>query len=444
MNIVILVPRRSDGGHRDRLWKFCEARWAHQFPDHPIIVGASPPGPFNRSAALNHAAAQAPDADMFLLIDADVLANPDTVRTAVEIAHATGRIVLPYTERIHLNNAGTEKVIAGYDGPWRVRQMVQTIYTKQDSCVVAVPRSTWDAVGGFDELFVDWFGEDTAFNIAAETLTGKSLVRIDGEVFHLHHPPADGTAKTSTTRIANAARLDRYLAAAGDVDAIRALLEESFYKALLAPTRIPRILHRTVPEHTTDEIEAWWTEFRRLHPGWELRTYRDPIDPKDWPLTGDLFRRCANGAQKAGLIRLECLVRDGGIYVDSDVRPFRSLEPLLHCSAFAGWEDDRCIPDAVLGAEPDHPAFVTALDKARSVIEGGGDAWHSGPGVTTEVLQNRPDVLLLPPGSFYDVHYLDKANLDRPANPWEFARHMWHGSWLSPAQRKSQQQRQRT
>jgi hypothetical protein len=111
--------------------------------------------------------------------------------------------------------------------------------------------------------------------------------------------------------------------------------------------------------------------------------------------------------------------------------------------AFAGWEDETTVPDAVLGAEKGHPAFVMALEKARAVIQGGGDAWHSGPGVTTEVLPGRNDVLVLPPGAFYDVHYLQKSKLDSPTGPWTICRHTWNGSWLSDAHRKSIKQRQR-
>jgi hypothetical protein len=54
------------------------------------------------------------------------------------------------------------------------------------------------------------------------------------------------------------------------------------------------------------------------------------------------------------------------------------------------------------------------------------------------VLPGRNDVLLLPPGSFYDVHYRDPdrdAKMLAPAPPWSFARHMYWGSWL-PVERQ--------
>jgi Glycosyltransferase sugar-binding region containing DXD motif len=182
-----------------------------------------------------------------------------------------------------------------------------------------------------------------------------------------------------------------------------------------------------------------------LHPNWDLRTYREPIDPTDWPLTGDLFDRCQNGAQKAGLIRLEILVTVGGVYVDSDVEGVRPLDPLLHLPAFAAWEDVRVVPDAVLGCVPGHQAFRECLKLARESVERGEDAWKSGPGMTTKVLPGRDDVLLLSPGQFYPVHYTEKAALGtRNGDPWVFLEHKWGFSWGSDAQKAQHARRQRT
>jgi len=108
----------------------------------------------------------------------------------------------------------------------------------------------------------------------------------------------------------------------------------------------------------------------------------------------------------------------------------RPLDPLLNSRAFAAWEDERVVPDAVLGAEPRHPAFKVMIAKARLAIENGADAWASGPGVTTNTLPGRDDVLLLPPGSFYPVHYKEKNRLGtRNDLPWVFLEHKWHHSW---------------
>ena len=443
-DVAICVPRRADNGHRDRLWEFARKRWEHDFPDWPIFEGNSNDGPFNRAQALNRAVAAAGERDVYLLIDSDVLANQRAVANAVALAHSSGQLVVSHDERIMLTKAGTEKVLSGYTGSWRTSGMVERIWPDSVSCSVAVSRTLWETVGGFDELFVGWGREDTAFRIACETLTDKPMLRGSSELFHLWHPVTPEAKQSSPIRQANEKRHQRYVAARWNPDAVRALLDEAATSGLdLPPTTIPRIFHRTVPAETTDEVEGWWADLRRMHPGWQFRTYREPIDPADFPVSSPVWSKCQNGAQKAGLIRLEALVRDGGVYVDSDVRPVNSFEPLLALEAFAGWEDETTVPDAVLGARPGHPAFVEMLDRAVKAVRSRADAWQSGPGITTAVLPGRSDVLCMPPGAFYDVHYLQKHKLDEPTGPWTFARHYWHHSWGTPSQKAAIERAQR-
>jgi hypothetical protein len=128
-------------------------------------------------------------------------------------------------------------------------------------------------------------------------------------------------------------------------------------------------------------------------------THRDPLDPAHWPLTSPHWAKVTSGAQLADLVRLEALLRFGGFYLDSDCEPFRPLDPLLGAEVVAAWEDERTIPNAVLGARPDHPAIRECLVQCIASLPRG--TWEAGPGVTTRVLGKRDDVLVLPPGSFY-------------------------------------------
>lgn len=193
---------------------------------------------------------------------------------------------------------------------------------------------------------------------------------------------------------------------------------------------IPRILIRTVPEKTTDKVEDWWSRAVDLHQGWDCVTYRDPIDRSLFPLTADLWDQCPTGAQKAGLIRLEAVYNTGGIYIDSDVEPYRSFEPLRGLSAFAAWEDHRTVPDAVFGAEKGHPAIRECLDASVVMLKLGRGPWETGPGVFTDVLPNRQDVTLFPPAAFYPVHYNNKRDsTDHSTIPYTYCRHWYHFSW---------------
>lgn len=204
---------------------------------------------------------------------------------------------------------------------------------------------------------------------------------------------------------------------------------------------IPRIFHRVVPERIVPEAEAYWRAFAEMHPGWRMKTHRDPLDPADWPLTSPYWSRCLAGAQLADLVRLEALLYWGGVYVDWDVQPIRSFEPLMHLPAFAAWEDERVIPNAVLGAYPNHPAIALCLRLA--IARMGQGVWAAGPGVTTEVFSARDrDVLVLPPEAFYPVHYNDPARDRKMAafslkqHPWTFALHWYYGSWLEPERQR--------
>lgn len=439
-DVVILVPRRRDHGPRDRLWSFARPRWAEAFPDWPIVEGhhEADEGPFNRSAACNRAAAAAGDWNVAVVIDSDVLPDQHATLGAVAIAR-TGRAVVAYDRRLHLTAKGTARIIdEGYAGSWE--PLVKHDLRDSVSGAYVIGRPLWDAVGGFDELFVGWGWEDVCFRIATETIAGAPTARVVGNLWHLWHPQSPENNTAAPTFHANKERGARYKRHRWNRPAIEELLAEAgaarspLPPPAPRPDRMPRILHRTVPAETTPQVEAWWRHAVELHPGWEAMTHRDPLDPAEWPETGDLWDRCGSGAQRAGLIRLEALWRWGGIYLDSDVELYRPLDSLLSLDGFAGYEDAKVVPDAVLGARPGHPAVAVMLERARAAMLRGARAWESGPGVTTAVLPGRPDWLLLPPGGFFPYHYREKEERRHEdhatAQPWSFGAHHWAASWV--------------
>jgi mannosyltransferase OCH1-like enzyme len=191
---------------------------------------------------------------------------------------------------------------------------------------------------------------------------------------------------------------------------------------------IPKRLVRTVPEHTTDQVEGWWAQAIGLHPDWEHVTWREPVYPEFFPLTGHLFDSCESGAQKADLIRAEDLWWRGGIYLDSDVEVFKALDPFLGLSGCAGWEDAEHICNAVMAFEAAHPALEQVLKLAIQRHSEG--TWAAGVGVFTEVMATRDDVLLLPPGTWFPYHYKQRRPVNvREMNPWAYTAHHWSHSW---------------
>ncbi|MCA9843241.1 MAG: hypothetical protein KC491_01190 [Dehalococcoidia bacterium] len=195
---------------------------------------------------------------------------------------------------------------------------------------------------------------------------------------------------------------------------------------------IPRRLVRTVPATTTPFTEELWDTACLMHPDWEHVTWRDPVPRNQFPLTAPYWDECESGAQLADLIRAEDLYHRGGVYIDSDVEVLKPFDELCIHDGFAGWEDHLHIPNAVLGFTPGHPALLEVIELA--VERRGRGTWLAGVGVTTEVFK-RHDMLLLPPGSFYPVHWRDahrrvvdwaQAAKD---NPWAYCLHRYAASW---------------
>lgn len=210
---------------------------------------------------------------------------------------------------------------------------------------------------------------------------------------------------------------------------------------------IPKRIIRTCPAEIVPWQEELWAETSALHPGWEMVTLRDPC-PEEWfPLTAHLWNLCESGAQRAGLKRLEYLYHNGGFYIDSDFKIFKSLTPLAWGrAAIAAYEDAWIIPDAFLAAPPKHPAIEACLSLACDRLKGTAyrerndwtddqGTWSTGPGVTTKIFGGGDyHTLVLPVESFYPVHYDPRETLQQrlreyQPGPRTYGMHLWNWSW---------------
>lgn len=213
---------------------------------------------------------------------------------------------------------------------------------------------------------------------------------------------------------------------------------------------IQQTLIRVVPAQTSAEAERFWSGACELHPTWDHLTLRDPIDSALFPLTSPYWHLAQNGAQFAGLVRLEAIYTAGGFYLDSDLELFGPLDDLCEHRAVGCWEDSETVPDLFMAAEAGHPAIAACIDLAIERISGpeghwrtGNGAWSTGPGVTTTILPDRDDVTLLDPCAFTGVHWSYKGpHIDndemRRRCPDARGRHWWRASWLDERQQPKQ------
>lgn len=217
VSAAFLVPRRADHGPRDAIWKYVKRFWSETLANIPIVEGHdSGVGHFNRSEAMNAARAAAPDVDVLVILDADVIADKRQALRAISRANREQSLVIGYSRWNYLSASGTKQVMRGYKGDWR--PFIETTYTDNVSSLVAVSAEVWDRVGGFDERFNGWGYEDSAFEVACDTLAKSS--RIEGDLWHLWHP----TSIDHHRRVANKKLYKEYQMASRDPEAMEALI----------------------------------------------------------------------------------------------------------------------------------------------------------------------------------------------------------------------------
>ncbi len=227
-SVRLIIPRRADGGHRDRLWKFCRRYWVAERPNWELVEGEHTEDCFNRSASINHAADG--EWDVAVILDSDTILDCGPIDEAVVLASKTGHLVLPFTERCLLNRAGTRRILAGYRGSWEgfvsARQRPSDAYEYISGCQV-VPRALWEKVGGFDERFESYGGEDDAFHAATMALSGHDARtdRLPGKAWHLWHPHSPDATDKPARRLVKALA-SRYVKCATDRDRMAELLAE--------------------------------------------------------------------------------------------------------------------------------------------------------------------------------------------------------------------------
>ena len=208
--ISLLVPRSPgvDAG-RDRLWDWLQRYWRAHLPLARIVEGRDPehlsrPGrTFSKTTAVNDAARRA-KGDILVILDSDAYVAPEII---VEAAHEIRRArkrgrrlwFIPYRRFYRLGPDLTEQILAS--DPWLPQNLGDPLapelrdpvhgnapeYGHHYAAMIMVfPQEAFKEVGGMDERFIGWGGEDISFMRAMDTVYNTHKT-IDHAVYHLYH-----------------------------------------------------------------------------------------------------------------------------------------------------------------------------------------------------------------------------------------------------------------
>ena len=210
IGVRVCIPWRPTA---DRLpaFKRCTKFWRDN--GFTVHVGDSDGVTFSKSQALNNAVRQT-EAEIVILADADTLPDDiNQVRDAVQCVDHGAHMVFPFTwyHYIDPEHVETEDLSTITD---------YSTVEHSTGGIVVIRRSSFWAVGGFDERFVGWGHEDCSFAYAMTTMFGEQ--RLPGIVWSFEHPSVVRYPSQNNVELGA-----RYRAAKWNKDEMRALINEA-------------------------------------------------------------------------------------------------------------------------------------------------------------------------------------------------------------------------
>jgi mannosyltransferase OCH1-like enzyme len=153
---------------------------------------------------------------------------------------------------------------------------------------------------------------------------------------------------------------------------------------------------------------------------------------------GDLLQKCSCLGQRSDIVRYEILLREGGVYIDTDMECLRSIEPLIRGGKFFALRRDPRIENrethstAIFGAAQQHPIMADMVKGLRQKLR--PESWTSiGPPFLSAVLGNhKTEFIDLPDWISFDLNDGRRSLDTRPPRRAYITNH--HSSkWFPPS-----------
>ena len=236
---------------------------------------------------------------------------------------------------------------------------------------------------------------------------------------------------------------------------------------------VPRILHmihissdlfsetlkpeETIPTDVEANVRAWRDLLEPL--GWKVILWDNQRIRREFPSDLALLKLLLHFAWMTDLLRYKVVYRYGGVYLDTDILPIRSIEPLRKFNFSVcqegnekalsvtegivieneGYCKSHC--NAVIGATPYHPALweMERIGFERTMDKRMENFTHyylgvTGPWAWSNVARMDPTFVTLKDKTFYPCKWTNKTGCNVSYymdDAQVFAMHNWAGTWLN-------------
>jgi len=155
-------------------------------PDIEIFYSDRPGQFWQAAASRNDGVKRAQEAhcDVIIINDADTLPEIQPLMEAIENCQKDGMVHNPYRLCRYYDKDATEKILNGISVDL-VRHSRE--FNEANGGIYVCTPEAWWSVGGMDEKFIQWGGEDSAFELAHTIIKGNKLIKHDGYIHCLEH-----------------------------------------------------------------------------------------------------------------------------------------------------------------------------------------------------------------------------------------------------------------
>lgn len=173
-------------------------------------------------------------------------------------------------------------------------------------------------------------------------------------------------------------------------------------------------------------IESW----KKQCPDYTIIKWdEENFDIESHPFTERMYKE-RKFAFVADYVRLIALLKDGGIYLDTDMLLVQPLDGLLDTSLLLGKESEKFVSCGMIGAIPAHPFIETMRAKYDTLNE-----LKPNPVIMTELYNKMQptNTIVMSPRAFYpydadNIKSYKGQELDQDV----YGVHLWNYSWGHP------------
>lgn len=212
---------------------------------------------------------------------------------------------------------------------------------------------------------------------------------------------------------------------------------------------IPKIIHycwmsgEPFPELVQDCIETW----KKVLPDYKIIEWnKENFDVNISSFTKEAFRE-KKYAFVSDYVRLYALYNYGGIYLDSDIKVFKSFNNLLNNKAFSGFESNEVIGVWLIASEKKNPIIKEMLDcyKDKHFITPDGkldltpntlvlkSVFIKNGIIFNNKMQKKEYITIYPKDYFCPLDgYTGEINITKNS----YAMHLFNGAWVPKEQKE--------